>query len=126
MPRRWNGVSEREKLSSQRQGWSFRKAGIRNDKLDQYDALDQERAAGVAENSLSLQTEAELKAKTKDLRAELKRTPNNELKAEICQNAKLIERGQDGRRKWALRKKAIDLEMKGLKESELSGVRVHG
>jgi hypothetical protein len=126
MPQRWNGVTEQEKLSSQRQGWSFRKTGIRNDKLDQYDVLDRERAAGVAENSLSLQNEAELKAKTKELRAELKRVPNDDLKAEISQNVKLIESGQDGRRKWALHKKAIDLEMKRLKESELSGVRVHG
>jgi hypothetical protein len=83
MPRRWNGVAEREKLSSQRQGWTFRKAGIRNYKLDEYDALDRERTAGIAENGLSIQKEAELKVQTKDLRAELKRALNEEIKAEI-------------------------------------------
>jgi hypothetical protein len=49
MRKRWNGPSEREKLSAQRKGWAAKAAFERNEHLIAFDELSQEREEGQEE-----------------------------------------------------------------------------
>jgi hypothetical protein len=126
MPHQWNGVTEREKLSSQRSSSSHRKKGIRDNQLEAYEKLIQERTAGINQNGESLKREATLKTETKALRAQLRDERCPDLKEKLSEMITEIERGKQGRRDWALQKKILDGEIQVLKDGGLSGVRVNG
>jgi hypothetical protein len=64
MRHRWNGSSEREKLSAQRQQWKIRKAVVRRDQLTGYDSLKAERDSGNHEHKESVEREKTIQSRS--------------------------------------------------------------
>jgi hypothetical protein len=72
MRHRWNGSSEREKLSAQRQQWKIRKAVVRRDQLTGYDSLKAERDSGNQEHKESVEREKTIQMQIKSLQGDPK------------------------------------------------------
>jgi hypothetical protein len=126
MPHRWNGVTEREKLSSQRNKWSHVQKSLRDSQLSLFDDLTKELDIGNSRNQESLDSEKGLLVEVKDIRAMLKLEKRPDLKVELDGKLKEVEAGKVGRRQWAVRKKEITTELKALKDNGLAGARVNG
>ncbi|KAJ7131394.1 hypothetical protein C8R44DRAFT_731625 [Mycena epipterygia] len=127
MRHRWNGSSEREKLSAQRKISKMRKGAVRNDQLTSYDTLKAERDTGSAENQASLERQRRIESQIKSLQAEMKIDKHrtdlqesiNELRSDVDEEKAL-------RREWLVRRAVIDAELTQLRKGPLAGARIKG
>lgn len=126
-PNRWNGSAEREKLSAQRMVWKMRKAGLRNNQLNNYDTLKLERDNGTEENKASLARQRELESEIKSLQEQLKIDKRRtDLKERISGLRSDATDEQTLRREWVIRRAAIDMELETLRKGPLAGTRING
>lgn len=127
MRKRWNGVGEREKLSTQRKVWRMRKASIRNDQLTSYDSLQAERDAGIEENKESVQLQKLFEAEIKSLQHQMMIDKHrSDLKEAVNSLRTEIEEEKAARRDWALHRTEIDSQLSELRKGPLAGVRING
>ncbi|KAJ7798700.1 hypothetical protein B0H14DRAFT_3156797 [Mycena olivaceomarginata] len=120
MRKRWNGPSEREKLSAQRKGWAAKAAFERNEHLIAFDELSQERDEGQEEWKFSLREIEELQEQLKvDRRRE-------DLKTEVKVLRLEIDAEKQNRRDWVSRRGEIDAKLRELRTGPLKGVQIQG
>jgi chromosome segregation ATPase len=127
MRHRWNGSSEREKLSAQRQQWKIRKAVVRRDQLTGYDSLKAERDSGNQEHKESVEREKTIQMQIKSLQGDLKLDRRRtDLQEQINSLRRDVDEEKSLRREWTIRRTAIDVEIGQLKKGPLSGARILG
>lgn len=126
MRKRWNGPSQRERLSEQRAGWTARKRDERNDDLARYDALAQDREEGQEEWRFSLARGHALQEQMQLVQAELKADKQRtDLAEEIKTLRAAVEFEKEARRDWVVQRGQIDVEMKALRAGPLKGVQIN-
>ncbi|KAJ6582523.1 hypothetical protein DFH09DRAFT_1439289 [Mycena vulgaris] len=127
MRNRWNGSSEREKLSAQRKVWKIQKAAVRNDQLTSYDTLKLERDTGSDENKASLERQKMLDSQIKSLQEEMKLDAHRtDLRERINELRRDVDAEKSLRREWNVRRSAIDVELEQLRKGPLAGARIKG
>ncbi|KAJ6562706.1 hypothetical protein DFH09DRAFT_920579 [Mycena vulgaris] len=127
MRNRWNGSSEREKLSAQRKVWKIQKAAVRNDQLTSYDTLKLERDTGSDENKASLERQKMLDSQIKSLQEEMKLDAHRtDLREKINELRRDVDAEKSLRREWNVRRSAIDVELEQLRKGPLAGARIKG
>jgi hypothetical protein len=125
MPRRWNGVAEREKLSAQRRNWSHRKGSIRDDQLTEYDNLQEEREVGLQLSKESIVEGKRMDVEMKNLRDTMKFDSNADFKDKLVDLRRNIEQEKEKRRRLMGRRKEIDARIQELKDTGLNGARLN-
>ncbi|KAJ6619645.1 hypothetical protein B0H10DRAFT_1946692 [Mycena sp. CBHHK59/15] len=127
MRNRWNGSSEREKLSAQRKVWNMRKGAIRSNQLTSFDSLKAERETGTQDNKASLERQKILDSQIKSLQNEMRIDKHRtDLGVQVNELRKDVEEEKSLRREWAIRRAAIDLELDQLRKGPLAGARIAG
>ncbi|KAJ7817700.1 hypothetical protein B0H14DRAFT_3877419 [Mycena olivaceomarginata] len=112
MRKRWNGPSEREKLSAQRKGWAAKAAFERNEHLIAFDELSQERDEGQEEWKFSLSRQKAIQGQIEELQEQLKVDRRREdLKTEVKVLRLEIDAEKQNRRDWVSRRGEIDAKL---------------
>lgn len=127
MPKRWNGVSERERFRAQRQKWAHNKAATREDHISDYDQLQGKHAQVDASIKESLAKQRELDVQIKDMRQELKLNPTHaDLKYKVSALVQERVLEEASRRELREHKRSLDDQVAKLKEGPLNGTRLNG
>ncbi|KAJ7842468.1 hypothetical protein B0H14DRAFT_3139909 [Mycena olivaceomarginata] len=127
MRKRWNGPSEREKLSAQRKGWAAKAAFERNEHLIAFDELSQEREEGQEEWKFSLSLQKAIQGEIEELQEQLKVDRRREdLKTEVKVLRLEIDAEKQNRRDWVSRRGEIDAKLRELRTGPLKGVQIQG
>lgn len=127
MPRRWNGSSEREHLSTQRQKWNSRKTNICDGQLATYDELQQEKTVKRVLVKDSLVSQKALDAQIEVLRRGQpgkRRSTGDEENLKVMRSESSNEK--DMRRELRARLKEINQDIAALKDGALSGTHLNG
>ncbi|KAJ7697773.1 hypothetical protein B0H14DRAFT_3655259 [Mycena olivaceomarginata] len=127
MRKRWNGPSEREKLSAQRKGWAAKAAFERNEHLIAFNELSQEREEGQEEWKFSLSRQKAIQGEIEELQEQLKVDRRREdLKTEVKVLRLEIDAEKQNRRDWVSRRGEIDAKLRELRTGPLKGVQIQG
>ncbi|KAJ7683931.1 hypothetical protein B0H14DRAFT_3534860 [Mycena olivaceomarginata] len=111
MRKRWNGPSEREKLSAQCKGW----------------AAKAEREEGQEEWKFSLSRQKAIQREIEELQEQLKVDRRREdLKTEVKVLRLEIDAERQNRRDWVSRRGEIDAKLRELRNGPLKGVQIQG
>lgn len=122
LPKRWNGPSEREHLSTQRRAWSHKKQKDRDYKLAQHDEFTAELQILSSQHAESLKLEKSLQAQIQILR--VNQNPN--WKEEIKALQQQVEAEKKKRRGYKNQRQVVNKSIQELKDNGLSGARLHG
>ncbi|KAJ7337368.1 hypothetical protein DFH08DRAFT_252732 [Mycena albidolilacea] len=127
MRKRWNGPSEREKLSAQRKGWATKAAFERSEHLIAFDELTQEREEGQEEWKFSLSRQKAIQGEIEELQEQLKADRRREdLRTEVKVLRLEIDAEKQNRRDWVSHRGEIDSKLRELRTGPLKGVQIHG
>ncbi|KAJ7823705.1 hypothetical protein B0H14DRAFT_3469879 [Mycena olivaceomarginata] len=127
MRKRWNGPSEREKLSAQCKGWAAKAVFERHEHLIAFNELSQEREEGQEEWKFSLSRQKAIQREIEELQEQLKVDRRREdLKTEVKVLRLEIDAERQNRRDWVSRRGEIDAKLRELRNGPFKGVQIQG